>query len=136
LLCYEFVVDLRNNRKKMEKLSKQEEEAMQAVWQFGKGFIKDFLDLLEEPKPPYTTLASTVKNLERKGFVESEKMGNSFRYSPSILEEDYKKKFMNGFVSDYFQNSYKDLVTFFANEKKISASELKEIIKLIENPKS
>ena len=136
MLCYEFVVDLRNNRKKMEKLSKQEEEAMQAVWQFGKGFIKDFLDLLEEPKPPYTTLASTVKNLERKGFVESEKMGNSFRYSPSILEEDYKKKFMNGFVSDYFQNSYKDLVTFFANEKKISASELKEIIKLIENPKS
>ena len=50
-------------------------------------------------------------------------------------EEEYKKKFMNGFVSDYFQNSYKDLVTFFANEKKISASDLKEIIKLIENPK-
>jgi predicted transcriptional regulator len=120
----------------MEKLSKQEEEAMQAVWQCGKGFIKDFLDLLEEPKPPYTTLASTIKNLERKDFVKSEKMGNSFRYAPVILEEDYKKKFMNGFVSDYFQNSYKDLVTFFANEKKISANELKEIIKLIENPKS
>jgi BlaI family penicillinase repressor len=136
LLYYELIVDLRNNRKKMEKLSKQEEEAMQAVWQFGKGFIKDFLDLLEDPKPPYTTLASTVKNLERKGFVESEKMGNSFRYAPAIQEEDYKKKFMNGFVSDYFQNSYKDLVTFFANDKKISASELKEIIKLIENPKS
>jgi len=136
LLYYEFVVDLRNNRKKMEKLSKQEEDAMQAVWQFGRGFIKDFLELMEEPKPPYTTLASTVKNLERKGFVESEKMGNSFRYAPAILEEDYKKKFMNGFVNDYFQNSYKDLVTFFANDKKISASELKEIIKLIENPKS
>lgn len=136
MLCYELVVDLRNNRNKMEKLSKQEEDAMQAIWQFGRGFIKDFLELMEEPKPPYTTLASTVKNLERKGFVESEKMGNSFRYAPAIPEEDYKKKFMNGFVSDYFQNSYKDLVTFFANEKKISANELKEIIKLIENPKS
>lgn len=136
MLNYELIVDLRNNRNKMEKLSKQEEDAMQAVWQFGRGFIKDFLELMEEPKPPYTTLASTVKNLERKGFVESEKMGNSFRYAPAIQEEDYKKKFMNGFVSDYFQNSYKDLVTFFANEKKISASELKEIIKLIENPKS
>lgn len=136
MLYYELVVDLRNNRNKMEKLSKQEEDAMQAIWQFGRGFIKDFLELMEEPKPPYTTLASTVKNLERKGFVESEKMGNSFRYAPAIPEEDYKKKFMNGFVSDYFQNSYKDLVTFFANEKKISANELKEIIKLIENPKS
>ncbi len=118
----------------MEKLSKQEEEAMQAVWQCGTGFIKDFLDMLPEPKPPYTTLASTIKNLERKDFLKSEKMGNSFRYAPVIQEEEYKKKFMSGFVSDYFQNSYKDLVTFFANENKISASDLKEIIKLIEKP--
>ncbi|MEO3403452.1 BlaI/MecI/CopY family transcriptional regulator [Mucilaginibacter sp. CAU 1740] len=116
----------------MEKLSQQEEEAMQAVWQSGPGFIKDFLDAIVEPKPPYTTLASTIKNLERKGFLKSEKMGNSFRYLPQIQEEEYKKRFMSGFVSDYFENSYKNLVTFFANEKKISASDLKEIIKLIE----
>ena len=119
----------------MEKLSQQEEEAMQAVWQCGNGFIKDFLDQMEEPKPPYTTLASTVKNLERKDFLMAEKIGNSYRYKPLIKEAEYKKRFMNGFVSDYFENSYKDLVTFFAKEKKISASELKEIIKLIENPK-
>jgi BlaI family penicillinase repressor len=118
----------------MEKLSQQEEEAMQAVWQNGIGFIKDFLDQIAEPKPPYTTLASTIKNLERKGFLKSEKMGNSFRYAPAIKEEEYKKRFMSGFVNDYFQNSYKDLVTFFANEKKISAADLKEIIKLIEKP--
>lgn len=119
----------------MEKLSIQEEEAMQAIWQCGGGFIKDFLDLINEPKPPYTTLASTVKNLERKGFLKSEKFANSFRYIPVIAEEDYKKRFMNGFVNDYFQNSYKELVAFFAREKKISAKELKDIINLIENPK-
>lgn len=119
----------------MEKLTIQEEEAMQAVWLCKTGFIKDFLDLINEPKPPYTTLASTIKNLERKGFLKSEKLGNSYRYSPTIAEEDYKKRFMNGFVSDYFQNSYKELVTFFAKEKKISASELKDIINLIENNK-
>ncbi|WP_295654937.1 BlaI/MecI/CopY family transcriptional regulator [uncultured Mucilaginibacter sp.] len=118
----------------MEKLSIQEEEAMQAVWQNGKGFIKDFLEILNEPKPPYTTLASTIKNLERKGFLSSEKIGNTYRYAPVIKEEEYKKQFMSGFVNDYFQNSYKDLVTFFANEKKISAAELQEIIKLIEKP--
>ena len=120
----------------MEKLTQQEEEAMQAVWQKGEGYIKDFLDQIAEPKPPYTTLASTIKNLERKGFLKGEKMGNSFRYTPAIKEEEYKKRFMSGFVSDYFENSYKDLVTFFAKQKKISASELKEIINLIENPKS
>ena len=132
---YEMFVDLRNNRNNMEKLTKQEEDAMQAVWLCGSGSVKDFLDMMEEPQPPYTTLASTIKNLERKGFLTSEKVGNTYRYVPSIKEEEYKKRFMNGFVSDYFQNSYKDLVTFFANEKKISANDLKEIIKLIENPK-
>ncbi|HEY5371942.1 MAG TPA: BlaI/MecI/CopY family transcriptional regulator [Hanamia sp.] len=120
----------------MGKLSQQEEEAMQAIWQQGEGFIKDFLDLINEPKPPYTTLASTVKNLEHKGFVSSEKLGNSYRYKATINEVEYKKRFMNGFVSDYFENSYKEMVAFFAKEKKISAVELKEIIKLIENPKS
>jgi len=119
----------------MEKLTIQEEEAMQVIWQSGGGFIKDFLDLLNEPKPPYTTLASTVKNLERKGFLEAVKVANSYRYNPIIAEADYKKRFMNGFVSDYFQNSYKELVTFFAKEKKISANELQDIINLIENNK-
>ncbi len=119
----------------MEKLTIQEEDAMQAIWQSNGGFIKDFLDLMAEPKPPYTTLASTIKNLERKGFLKSEKLGNTYRYIPTIIESDYKKRFMNGFVSDYFQNSYKELVTFFAKEKKISAKELQEIINLIENNK-
>lgn len=120
----------------MEKLTIQEEEAMQAVWQFGAGFIKDFMELLQEPKPPYTTLASTIKNLERKGFLKSEKFANAYRYSAKVKETEYKKRFMSGFVNDYFQNSYKELVAFFAKDKKISAEELKEIINLIENPKN
>jgi len=117
----------------MEKLSQQEEEAMLAIWQNGKGFIKEFMELHSEPKPPYTTLASTIKNLERKGFLRSDKIGNSFRYVPIIGGEEYKKTFMSGFVSNYFENSYSDLVAFFAKEKKISAGELKEIVNLIEN---
>lgn len=120
----------------MEKLTPNEEEAMQAVWSSGKGTIKDLLELIPEPKPPYTTLASTVKNLERKQFIQSEKIGNTFLYTPLIKEEDYKKTFMGEFVNDYFSNSYKELVTFFANQEKISADELKEIIKMIEKGKS
>jgi BlaI family penicillinase repressor len=116
----------------MEKLSQPEEDAMQAIWKLNKGFIKDILDELPEPKPPYTTLASTVKNLEKKGFVTGEKLANSYRYSPLIKADDYQKKFMKGFVNDYFQNSYKELVEFFAMDEKISADDLKEIINMIE----
>jgi len=116
----------------MEKLTRQEEEAMQAVWKTGEGNLKIFLENMEEPRPPYTTLASTIKNLEKKGFLGSRLLGNAYLYQPLVTEEEYKKKFMNGFVKEYFDNSYKDLVNFFVDQKKLSARELKEIIDLIE----
>jgi BlaI family penicillinase repressor len=116
----------------MEKLTRQEEEAMQAVWKTGEGNVKLFLENVEEPKPPYTTLASTIKNLEKKGYLGSRPLGNAYLYKPLVTEEEYKKKFMNGFVKDYFDNSYKDLVNFFVNQKKLGTRELKEIIDLIE----
>ena len=116
----------------MEKLSHQEEEAMQAVWKTGEGHVKLFLENMEGTKPPYTTLASTIKNLEKKGYLSSRFIGNAYLYKPLITEEEYKKKFMSGFVKDYFANSYKELVNFFVDQKKLSAHELKEIIGLIE----
>ena len=120
----------------MEKLTQQEEAAMQVIWELNGGFIKDFLEKLPEPKPPYTTLASTVKNLERKAFLASQRLGNTYWYNPLIKAEDYKKRFMKGFVGNYFKNSYKELVAFFAKEKQISAEELKDIIDMIENKKT
>jgi len=117
------------------KLSPQEEQAMQAIWQVGQGNVKMFLEQMEEPLPPYTTLASTVKNLEKKKYVESKMIGNTYVYSPLITEAEYKKKFITGFVKDYFDNSYKDLVNFFVAQKKLSPKELKEIIQLIESKK-
>lgn len=119
----------------IDKLTLQEEQAMQAVWQTGEGNVKLFLDKMEEPLPPYTTLASTIKNLEKKNYLESRLVGNAYVYRPLVSEADYKKKFMNGFVKDYFDNSYKELVNFFVAQKKLSPKELKEIIALIEGEK-
>lgn len=116
----------------MEKLTPQEEEAMKAVWKAGSGSVKQILDHMEEPRPPYTTLASTVKNLEKKGYVESRLAGNTYIYYPAIAPEEYKKKFMNSVVKSYFDNSYKELVNFFVDQKQLSPEELKEILKLIE----
>jgi BlaI family penicillinase repressor len=120
----------------MEKLSRQEEQAMQAIWMTGEGNIKLFLENLPSGAMPYTTLASTIKNLEKKGFLSSRLIGNAYLYKPLITEDEYKKKFMNGFVKEYFADSYKQLVNFFIEEKKLSAKELKEIIDLIEKPGS
>lgn len=119
----------------MKKLSLQEEETMQAVWQVPDGgFVRDFMAYFEEA-PPYTTVASTVKNLEKKGFLKGKKMANSIFYQPLVSEEEYKRVHLSSVVKNYFQDSYKELVTFFARDKKISPKELKEIISLIEKKK-
>lgn len=118
----------------MQKLSVQEEEVMQAIWKTKGGFVRDFMEVMMDP-PAYTTVASTVKNLEKKDFLKSKKMANSFFYESIVKEKDYTRTHMKGFVQDYFQNSYKELVTFFVKDKKLSEQELKEIIAMIEGKK-
>jgi BlaI family transcriptional regulator, penicillinase repressor len=117
----------------MEKLTHQEKELMNAVWKTGEANVKLFLENMPEPRPPYTTIASTIKNLEKKGFVKSRLSGNAYLYKPKISEDEYKKKSLGNMVKDHFDNSYKELVTFFAKQKKLSAKDLIEIIDLIEN---
>ena len=118
----------------MEKLTHVEEEVMQAIWRTGEGNVKAFMENMTE-QAPYTTVASIVKNLERKGYLSSRLVGNAYLYKPVITEEEYKKKFMGNVVREYFDNSYKELVNFFVEQKKLSAKELKEIIQLIEKGK-
>ena len=115
----------------MEKLTHVEEEVMQAIWRTGEANVKTFMENLEEPAP-YTTVASIVKNLERKAYISSRLVGNAYLYKPAVSEADYKKKFMGNVVKEYFDNSYKEMVNFFVEQKKLSAKELKEIISMIE----
>ena len=119
----------------MEKLSIQEEEVMIYIWGLQNCFVKDIVAKFPQPAPPYTTVASIVKNLERKGYVKPKRVGNTYEYTPTIHENEYKRHFMSGVVRNYFENSYKEMVSFFAKDNKISANDLKEIIDLIEKGK-
>lgn len=119
----------------MERLTQPEADTLRALWQTGPAFVKEVLALLPAPCPPYTTLASTLRNLERKGYVHAEKLGNSYRYAALVSADDYQRRSLGTLVREHFQNSYKELVSFFAKEEKISAADLQEIIQLIENQK-
>lgn len=116
----------------MERLTHQEESVMLHVWQLNECAIKDVVERMEEPKPPYTTVASIFNNLENKGYLVKRRFGNVKVFKPVISESAYKRHFLSGVVQSYFDNSYKELVSFFAKEQKISADELTEIIRLIE----
>ncbi|MFQ9316008.1 BlaI/MecI/CopY family transcriptional regulator [uncultured Dysgonomonas sp.] len=119
----------------MEKLTHQEEAVMLHIWQLKECVVKDILNEIDDPKPPYTTVASIVRNLEQKDYLNSKKYGNVWVYTPKVAEDDYKKAFMSNVVKSYFENSYKELVSFFVKEEKISPEELQEIVKMIEKGK-
>ena len=119
----------------MEKLTIQEEEVMIYVWELQSCFVKDIVAKYPQPAPPYTTVASIVKNLERKGYVTSKRVGNTYQYTPAIRENEYKRHFMSSVVRNYFENSYKEMVSFFAKDQKLSTDDLKDIIELIEKRK-
>ena len=102
----------------MERLTQPEEDALRALWHTGPAFVKDVLEQLPAPRPPYTTLASTLRNLERKSFVTAEKLGNSFRYAPLLSAEDYQRRSLGALVREHFRDSYKELVSFLRRRKR------------------
>jgi BlaI family transcriptional regulator, penicillinase repressor len=116
----------------MNRLTRKEEEAMKILWKARKGFIKELIDLHPDPKPLYTTFASVIRCLEEKGFINHKAYGKNYQYYPVITKEEYRKSYMKGVVSDYFGSSYKNVVSFFINEKKISKEDLEAMIKIIE----
>lgn len=116
----------------MRRLTRKEEEAMKILWKARKGFIKELLALHPEPKPPYTTFSSVVRVLEEKGYVGYKAYGKNHEYYPLIKKEEYRRIFMKDVVTDYFGSSYKNVVSFFVNEKKLSTDDLKKLIQIIE----
>jgi BlaI family penicillinase repressor len=119
----------------MEKLTNKEEEIMHVLWKLEKAFVKDVLAEIKDEKPHYNTLSTIIRNLEEKGYVGYNAYGKTHQYFPIVSKEDYKKRFMTVAIDNYFNNSYKNVVSFFAKEEKISIEDLKEIIALIENQK-
>ncbi|MFC5196180.1 BlaI/MecI/CopY family transcriptional regulator [Bizionia hallyeonensis] len=119
----------------MQKLTNKEEEIMHILWTLKKAFVKDVLAAIETEKPHYNTLSTIIRNLEDKGYVSYKAYGKTHEYFPIVSKEQYKKKFMNTAIDNYFNSSYKNVVSFFAQEEKISVDELKEIIALIEKNK-
>jgi predicted transcriptional regulator len=117
----------------MERLTNKEEEIMQVLWQLKKAFVKEVVAELPNPKPHYNTISTVIRKMEDKGFVKHIAYGNTHQYYPAISIEDYRKGYMQKTIHNYFEDSYKNVVSFFAKEEKISVEELQEIIKLIEN---
>jgi predicted transcriptional regulator len=112
----------------MKTLTKAEEQIMQVLWESGKGFVKEIRQGLPDPKPAYNTVSTSVRILEEKGFVAHKTYGRSHQYYPLVSKKEYSKSRLHEMLSNYFGNSFRELVSFFAKENDLSLNELEELI--------
>ena len=115
----------------MEELTAKEEEIMQILWELNKALVRDIMSQLPNSKQPYTTVASIVRILEKKGYVSHKPYGKTHEYFPLISKAEYRKRKFKGLLTQYFDNSIESVVSFLVKEEKISPKEFEELTKLI-----
>jgi BlaI family transcriptional regulator, penicillinase repressor len=116
----------------LKELTKAEEQAMQYLWEIGKGFVKDILEKYPDPKPNYNTVSTVIRLLEQKGFVQHKTYGNTHEYYPLVSKETYSHSAANKLISQYFGGSLKQLVSFFAQKDEVNTQDLDDIMKMID----
>lgn len=114
-------------------LSKSEEELMNVLWKLKKAFMKDLLKAYPEPKPATTTIATLLKRMTEKGFVDYQHQGRSREYFPLVKKKDYFSKHVNGLIRNFFNNSPGQFASFFTETTDLSKEELEDLRKLIDN---
>lgn len=120
----------------MEELTKTEERVMQIIWQLKKCFVKDVIEHMDdEPKPPYNTISSVVRLLEKKGYVAYKAYGKTYEYYPAITKAEYRKFSLSKMLSGYFDNSAESLISFMVKEKQLSSEEIDNIRQIINKNK-
>jgi len=120
----------------IKELTKAEDQVMQILWKLQKGFVKDIIEEMSNPKPAYNTVSTIVRILESKGFVDHKAYGKTHEYFPLITREKYTKFYLNNLIKGYFNGSFQNLVSFFAKENKMDIHDLEKLLDELKNQKS
>ncbi|RFZ94425.1 BlaI/MecI/CopY family transcriptional regulator [Mucilaginibacter conchicola] len=120
----------------MEELTKTEERVMQILWKLKTAFVKDIIEAMpDDPKPPYNTISSVVRLLEKKGYVAYKAYGKTYEYYPAISKGEYRKASFKKMFTGYFDGSVDNLLSFMVKEQKLSADDIEKVQELINKNK-
>lgn len=116
----------------MKELTKAEEQVMQYLWKLKKAFLKDIVNEYEEPKPASTTVATVIKVLTKKGFIDFSSYSKINEYFPKISKDEYFKNHFKKVVDNFFNGSASKVASFFTDDKDVDLSELEQMKQIIE----
>lgn len=109
-------------------LTKAEEQVMQYLWDLEKAFLKDILEQFPEPKPHTNTVSTILKVLKEKEVVDYKVYGRQHQYFPLISKEKYSGKSMKSLVTNYFEGSYRNAVSFLVEKNELSVEDLEMLL--------
>src|SRR5580704_8919850 len=123
-------------RKKSPHFTDAELRLMDVLWDKGSATVSDVLDGLNA-KPPlaYSTVITTLRILETKGYVSHAKQGRSFTYQPLIGRHEARQSAITHLLHRLFDGSPELLMTSLFEDRKISAAEMKRLRNLIAESK-
>lgn len=121
--------------REMKELTKAEDQVMQILWALQKGFVKDIIEEMPNPKPAYNTVSTIIRILETKGFVDHKAYGKTHEYFPVVSKERYTKFYLNNLLKGYFDGSFQNLVSFFAKENRMDVHDLEKLLEELKNQK-
>lgn len=116
---------------KIQKLTKAEEDIMKMLWEFGPTTVSAMIEKMKGEKPPHSTVSSIIRILEKKGFVNHKTYGRTHEYFPIIEKDLYSKFSLKNLLSNYFEGSVNEMVSFLIKEEEVDVDELKELINTI-----
>ncbi len=116
-------------------LTKAEEQVMKVIWKLEKAFLRDIVDAMPPPKPHQNTVATILKILIDKKFVDVKVVGRMHEYFPLISMDNYSRMSMKNLVKGYFEGSFSNAVSFMVKDNNISIEELELLLKELKNTK-
>ncbi|GAB5398853.1 MAG: BlaI/MecI/CopY family transcriptional regulator [Aureisphaera sp.] len=113
-------------------LSNAEEQLMQILWKQKRAFMKDLIESYPEPRPATTTIATLLKRMQDKNFVDYKQFGRSREYFPLVKKKDYFSRHVNGLIKNFFNDSASQFASFFTETTDLSKEELEDLRSLID----
>lgn len=114
------------------KFSQSEEQIMKYLWKLDHAYMKDIVDEFPTPKPAYTTVATIISRMIKKGYVGYHQRGSVREYFPKVKKVDYFTGQLNGIIKDFFNDSAAQFGSFFAQKTELSVEELEQLKEMID----
>lgn len=116
-----------------ETLTQAELRIMDVLWLKGSGTVQSILDSLsQKPALAYNSILTTIRVLERKGYVKHSKDGRAHVYTPQVGREEASRSEIRHLVGRFFKNSHEQLVLNILEDRGMKAAELNRLREMLE----